>query len=84
MAVYRPFGNGVATDFPVPMALPVSSVSVNGSPVGFTQPGGRHMIRLGAAAAYHAAADATNITVTYLVAPASGTNNVVLRWSALP
>jgi len=31
---------------------------------------------------YYITADATNITVTYGTAPASGTNNVVLRWIA--
>jgi hypothetical protein len=35
-----------------------------------------------AAAAFHTALDATNITVTFVAAPASGTNNVVLNWVA--
>jgi hypothetical protein len=31
---------------------------------------------------YYATADATNVTVTYATAPASGTGNVVLNWRA--
>lgn len=35
-----------------------------------------------ASTAYYVTVDATNITVTYTVAPASGTGNVVLNWHA--
>jgi hypothetical protein len=35
-----------------------------------------------AAASYYVSADATNITVTYSTAPAAGSGNVVLRWTA--
>ena len=35
-----------------------------------------------AAGSFHATADATNITVTYVAAPAAGANNVKLNWSA--
>lgn len=35
-----------------------------------------------AAALFYATVDATNITVTFNAAPASGTNNVKLNWAA--
>lgn len=37
---------------------------------------------VGAASNYYVTSDATNITVTFTTAPASGTNNVVLNWRA--
>jgi hypothetical protein len=46
MPLYTTYGNGVATDFPVPGAGTVLSVLVNGSGTSFTQPDGRHMLRL--------------------------------------
>lgn len=51
MSLITAYGNGVTTDFPVPSALAVASVTVGGSGVAFTQPLGRHMIRLASAPA---------------------------------
>lgn len=35
-----------------------------------------------ATGAYYVTADATNLTITYLTAPASGTNNLIWKWTA--
>jgi hypothetical protein len=66
-------GTGSATAFTIPHNL-VSSPNLN-----------KIQVTPGSAAAngnFHVTADATNITVTYGTAPASGTNNVVLYWMA--
>ena len=64
-------GNGTTTTFNIAHGLsttPTSPIVTPGSAA--------------ANGAYHVTADATNISVVYSAAPASGTNNVVLYWSA--
>jgi hypothetical protein len=66
-------GTGSATTFNIPHGL-MASPNL-----------GQIQITRGSAGAngrFHVTADATNITVTYATAPASGTNNVVLYWEA--
>lgn len=64
-------GTGSATAFTIAHALSATPSSVRVTPGSAA-----------AAAAFYVTADATNITVTFTAAPASGTNNVVLNWSA--
>lgn len=65
-------GDGVETEFVIPHELtPDEPRGVNvtaGSP--------------DAAGDFSVASDATNITVTFVIAPDAGTDNVILRWSA--
>jgi hypothetical protein len=64
-------GTGAQTVFNIPHGLsatPTSAVVTAGSAA--------------SAAAFFVTTDATNVIVTFTAAPASGTNNVVLNWSA--
>lgn len=64
-------GNGTTTAFVIAHGLGSTPVLVNLTPGSAAANG-----------AFYATADATNITITYTAAPASGTNNVVLWWEA--
>lgn len=64
-------GDGATTVFNIPHLLV-------GTPLRFTAVA----FSAGAASSFYATATATNIVVTFAVAPASGTNNVKIQWSA--
>lgn len=64
-------GTGSATAFTIAHGLGGTPSSVRVTPGSSAASG-----------AFYATADATNITVTYTAAPASGANNVVLNWQA--
>jgi len=64
-------GNGSATAFTIAHGLAAAPGTVTVTP-GHADAKGD----------FHVTVDATNITVTYATAPASGTNNVVLNWRA--
>jgi hypothetical protein len=64
-------GTGAQTAFVIAHGLAAAPASVTVTP-GTTAASG----------AFAVTSDATNITVTYASAPASGTNNVVLNWAA--
>jgi hypothetical protein len=64
-------GTGAQTAFVIPHGLLAAPTSVVVTP-GSAAANGLHYV----------SADATNITVTYAAAPASGTNNVVVNWAA--
>lgn len=64
-------GTGLQVAFVIPHGLGVVPASV------FVSAGSN-----AATGAHYATADATNITVTFTAAPASGTDNVVLNWTA--
>lgn len=64
-------GTGAQTVFNIPHGLasaPTSATAVAGSAA--------------AATAFYVTTTSTNVVVTFTAAPASGTNNVVLNWSA--
>lgn len=64
-------GTGAQTVFNIPHTLGVVPTEYS------VDPGSA-----GANALFFVSADATNLIVTFAAAPASGTNNVVLRWQA--
>lgn len=64
-------GTGSATSFTIPHGLGVAPRTVQVTPGSAAATG-----------AHHVTADATNLTVTYDTAPATGTGNVVIDWTA--
>ena len=63
--------NGSATAFTIPHGLGTAPTGVSVTPASVKAVGG-----------YVSAVDATNITVTYGTAPTTGTNDLILRWTA--
>ena len=64
-------GTGSQTAFNIPHTLGVVPVELSVTPGSAA-----------AAAPFYVTATSSNLVVTYLTAPAAGTNNVLLNWSA--
>ncbi len=65
-------GNGTTTDFAIPHGL-------SATPTVWLLT----VASAGARGTFHVEADATNLTVKYATAPASGTNNLIFNWLAM-